>query len=81
MNIGADFFLHLSLVVLCVLRSLEAALRCLLCLVPNLPLSWLFLHILRICQGPEDRIGARDLSSMLALCAYDGGESFLKPVP
>lgn len=69
------FFLHLSLVVLRVRRffgstMVPAVPRSL----PHLPLTWPFLHILRFCQGPGDQIGARDLSSLLAPCAHDGGE-------
>lgn len=40
-----------------------------------------FLHILRFCQGPEDQIGARELSSLLVPCAHDGGESLSEACP
>lgn len=82
MNIGADFFYTCllwcyvsgdffgSTMVPAMPRSL-----------PYLPLTWPFLHILRFCQGPEDQIGARDLSFLLAPCAHDGGESLPEAWP
>lgn len=75
MNIGADFFTLVSCGAMCpeILRVP--------CSLPHLPLPWPFLHILRFCQGPEDQIGARELSSLLVPCAHDGGESLSEACP
>lgn len=82
MNIGADFF-YTCLLWCYVSGDSSAALWCLPCPVPSphLPLIWPFLHTLRFCQGPEDQTGARDLSSLLAPCAHDGGESLPEAWP
>lgn len=72
MNIGADIFTLVSCGAMCPETLRVPAMPSSL---PHLPLPWLFLHILRFCQGPEDPIGARDLSSLLVPCAHDGGES------